>query len=357
MNSRLPHPSSHKSAYVVVPATSIAEDTLIAFAASLGPRAPSSDQILSSWWRRAEPHCAVAMVHEETRAMVGLCGGRPCEWSIGGQQVSTVAICDWFVAPGHAGKLIGKRILQHFYRPDRMLYGFSVSDVAVAYVQRLGWVGPYSSCLMVAPLPRVSSTALSFLRCPRNLEFSDHVVSGGEPLGPLAADLDRIESSRAPSSPDHMRRGSEEWSWRLSICGDRSYHFCIARRAGEPAGYVVVRRMEGGRVPQLGKHAAALITDLAAVDDDPKLLRALAGRALAIAGKLRAVAALTITTIPAHRRALAVTGFVSPAFPLIGRALSRRSPVFVWLPKGPASQLKADGVSLTFADAAVDFDL
>ena len=42
---------------------------------------------------------------------------------------------------------------------------------------------------------------------------------------------------------------------------------------------------------------------------------------------------------------------------MIGRALRRRSPVFMWLPKGPAALLKADGMALTFADAAIDFDL
>jgi acetyltransferase (GNAT) family protein len=357
MNSRVPHPSSHKSAYVVVPATSIAEDDLLAFAATLGPHSPSSDQILSSWWRRAEPNCAVAMVHEETRAMVGLCGGRPCEWMIGGQPVSTVAICDWYVAPKHAGKLIGKRMVQHFQRPDRMLYAISISDVAIAYLQRLGWVGPYVSCLMVALLPRLGRVAWSFLRRPGDLDFSDHSIRGGEPLGSLGVDLDRVESSRARSPPDHMRRGSKEWSWRLSVCGERSYHFAVAHRSGEPVGYAAVRGMASGRVPQLGNRRAAMITDLVAADDDPKLLRALARRALAMAGELQAVAALTTTTNPAHRRALAAAGFMSPAFPLIGRALKRRSPVFMWLPKGPGCELKSDHMELTFADAAVDLDL
>ncbi len=289
--------------------------------------------------------------------MVGLCGGRPCEWSIGGQTCSSVAICDWHVAPDHGGKLLGKRMIQHFYRPDRMLYGISISDVAIAYVRRLGWVGPYVSSLMVAPLPRLGAAALSLLRRPGDLDFSDHVVAGGQPLGPLAAGLDRIESSRARGSLDHMRRGSKEWMWRLSICGNRSYRFCIAHRAGEAVGYVAVRRMESGRVPLLGKRTAAIITDLATVVDDAAVPQALARRALAIAGELGAVAALTVTTNPTHRRALTATGFASPAFPLIGRVLRRRSPVFMWLPRGPGAHLKADGMALTFADAAIDFDL
>jgi hypothetical protein len=359
MNDREAQPS-RKSAYALVPATSISEDALHAFAAALGPGAPSQAQIRASWWRRAPPDCAVAAVHVETGGMVGLCGGRPCEWIIAGQTVPTLALCDWFVHPAHAGKLIGKRVVQHFYRPDRMVYAIAISEMAVAYLQRLGWVGPFASSLMVAPLPRLSRAALSFFPLRGDFTFSEHLVGGGTPSGSfesLAEDLDHIEARRAPGSADHMRRGASEWAWRMSMCGEHSYRLSIARKAGAPAGYVAVRLMAAGRIPQLGGRQAAMITDFVAVDDDPTLLRALARRALAIAGEMRAVAALAATTNASHRSALAASGFLSPAFPVIGGALARRAPVFMWLPKGPGAALAADHIELTFADAAVDLDL
>jgi hypothetical protein len=359
MNDREPLPP-RKSAYALVPAASIRDHALGAFAAALGPGAPSLDQIRASWWTRAQPHCAVAAVHIETGTMVGLCAGRPSEWIIAGQTVPAVAVCDWYVHPNHAGKLIGKRMVQHFQRPGRMLYGISISDIAIAYLQRLGWVGPFASALLVAPLPRLGHAAFSLFATRSDLDFSDHVVGAGAPPGSLASfgdDLDRLESCRAPGSPDHMRRGAREWSWRSSVCGEHSYRLSIAHQAGEPVGYVAVRLMAPGRIPQLGKRQAAMITDFVATKDDPKLLRALARRALATAGELRAVAALTATTNPIHRRALAASGFVSPAFPLIGGALARRAPVFMWLPKDAGAPLKADHMDLTFADAAVDLDL
>jgi hypothetical protein len=210
---------------------------------------------------------------------------------------------------------------------------------------------------MVAPLPRLTGIALSFLRRHGEIELNGHVVSGGEPLGPLGQDLDRIEAAGARDAVPHMRRGSQEWSWRLSVCGERKYHFCVARRRGEPIGYVVVRRLRPGRVAQLGNREAAVITDLVAVKDDGDVLGTLAQRALAIAGEFRAVALMTTTTSASHRRALAATGFLSPTFPLIGRVLGRRSPVFMWAPAGPAAHLQADRMALTFADAAVDLDL
>src|SRR5262245_56259160 len=176
MNDRTSTPF-RKSAYILVPATSIAENDLIEFATALQPDGPTPDRLLASWWRGAEPHCAVAAVHEETGAMVGLCGGRPCNWIIGGRSYPAVAICDWFVDPKHGGKLIGKRMVQHFQRPDRMLYAISISDIAIAYLQRLGWVGPNDSCLMVVPLPRISRLALSLSQRQRDLELGLHVVS------------------------------------------------------------------------------------------------------------------------------------------------------------------------------------
>src|SRR5439155_6469055 len=124
-----------------------------------------------------------------------------------------------------------------------------------------------------------------------------------------------------------------EWCWRMSVCGERSYRLCVVRRSGEPVRYVAVRRMQPGRPARWGRDKTALVTDLVAIGDDPDVLLALARRALAIAGEMRAVALLTVTTMRSHCRALAASGFLSPDFPLLGRVLRGRAPVFMWLPK------------------------
>jgi hypothetical protein len=347
-------PSAGK--YVLVPARSIDEDRLIDFAAAVWPQQSPNYRILSSWWRRADPACAVAAVHQASGAMAGLCGGRPCEWRVTEHTQPGIGICDWYVAPGHAGRGLGRRLVKHFDAPDRFFYAFSISDDAIAYLRALGWTGPYRSAIMALPLPRLVGPSLSFLARQNGLELEDRDLSGGEPLGALGADLDRIEASRS-HAPAHMRRGANEWSWRLSVCGERRYRFCVARRAGQPIGYVVVRRMTPGRSRQLGKFSAAIITDLVAIDDDPDVLLAVALRAVSVASELRAAALLTVTTTPAHRKALAKLGFISPTMPLIGRLLERRSPEFMWLPRGPAAALTADKMALTFADVAIDLDL
>jgi hypothetical protein len=154
-----------------------------------------------------------------------------------------------------------------------------------------------------------------------------------------------------------MRRGAVDWSWRLSVCGERRYRFCLARRAGKPVGYVVVRRMMPGRSPRMDKLKPAIVTDLVAVDDDRHVLRALALKAVEIASELQATLVLTATTTASHRKALAGVGFISPAWPVIGPLLARRSPQFMWRPWGPAATLKATDMTLTFADVAIDLDL
>jgi hypothetical protein len=343
--------------YAVVPARSIDDARLVKFAAAAWRNRPPYDRILASWWRNAAPECAVAAIHQPSQAMVGLCGGRPCEWVIGGEVHPAVSICDWYVDPRHEGRLIGRRILRHFQLPGRFVNAISISDLATAYVGRMGWTGPYPSWLMAMPFPRLRGIGHRGVRAGSGLELVERAVAGGDALGMLGADLDRIEAARMRGALSHMRRGAGDWSWRLSIYPDRIYRFCVARRNGEPVGYVVVRHMKPGSSRQLGKLQGAMITDLVVVNDEPEVLRALGVQAASMAAEMSAAVALFVTTSRAHRRALTAIGFLSPGFPLLGRLLARRSPVVMWWPRGPGASLVPDGIEMTFADSAVDLDL
>jgi len=87
------------------------------------------------------------------------------------------------------------------------------------------------------------------------------------------------------------------------------------------------------------------------------VLRALARRAVAIAGHWGVVVLLMATTLPAHRRALAASGFLSSKWPVLARVLARAAPIFMWAPTGPGAPLTADYLALTFADSDVDLNL
>ena len=141
------------SEYALLSANDIDAERLVNFASRVWHDRPPYDRILSSWWRRASSDCAFALVHQPTRAMVGLCAGRPSEWIIGGQSHPAVSICDFFIDPHHGGKLLGRRLLRTFEAPGWFVNAISISDVAAAYVRRMGWRGPYASSLMVMPLP------------------------------------------------------------------------------------------------------------------------------------------------------------------------------------------------------------
>jgi GNAT superfamily N-acetyltransferase len=343
--------------YALVPAHDIDAGRLVDFASRVWRERPPYERILASWWRHAAPDCAAAVIHQSTGTMVGLCAGRPSEWVVAGRMCPAVSICDFFVDPRHEGKLLGRRLLRHFEAPGRLLNALSISDVAAAYLGRMGWLGPYASSLMVMPLPRVAGVFHRAMVKRAGLDMSDHAIAGGQMPETLRAALDRIEAARADDAPAHMRRGASEWSWRMSIYPDYTYRFCLAYRGAQPLGYVVVRAMTPGRSRQIGRLRAALMTDLVALHDDATTLRVLAARAAAIAAELGAVLALFVTTASSHRRALATIGFVSPDFPVLGRTLARRAPTYMWLPQGPGVGLAAENMTMTFADSALDLDL
>jgi GNAT superfamily N-acetyltransferase len=343
--------------YALTSADDIDADRLIDFAARIWPDRPPYDRILCCWWRHASPDCANALVHQGTGTVVGLCAGRPSEWVVAGQVYPAVSICDFFVDPHHQGKLFGRRLLRSFEAPGRLVNAISISDIAAAYVARLGWRGPYASSLMAMPLPLFAKIGHSLIVGRAGLDLTDYASAGGQLPERLRADLDRIEAVRAHDVHAHMQRGAREWSWRTSIYPDNTYRFCVAYRDGEPVGYVAVRPMTPGRSRQMGRLRGALITDLVALHDDPATLRALAGRGVAVAAELRTTVALFLTTARSHRRALAAIGFVSPGFPVLGRLLARRAPTYMWLPRGPGAGLAAENMTMTFADSAVDLDL
>jgi GNAT superfamily N-acetyltransferase len=339
--------------YDFVPARSVEAARLVAFAAAVWPDRPH-DQLVKRWWRRADPSCAVAAVHNGTGAMAGFCSARPSDWMIDGQSIPTIAICDWYVDPAHAGKGIGKCLVQNFEMADQLVYTFSLSEAAVANFQKMGWVGPHSASLLVLPLPALAKLGAAFFARRAPVEIEDFVIdAAGQGLGTLGAELDRIEASRLSDRP-HMRRGESEWRWRFSVCGARSYHFCLARRAGEPVGYAAVRRLMPGSSRQLGRIPGAMLTDLVAVRDDPAVLQALAIRAVAAAAGLGAAVVLAAANQQSQQHALAKAGFLSPKTPLLGGALAHRSPKYMWVPQGPGTRVTADAMALTFADSDVD---
>jgi hypothetical protein len=347
----------HRSEYALVPANDIDAERLVDFASRVWSDRPPYDRILSCWWRHASPDCANALVHQGTGPVIGLCAGRPSEWIIAGEIHPTISICDFFVDPHHEGKLLGRRLLRSFEAPGRLLNAISISDIAAAYVSRMGWMGPYASSLLLMPLPHVARIGHSLMVRGADLDLRDHAIASGEIPAALGADLDRIEAARACDEPAHMRRGASEWSWRISIYPDRMYRFCLAYRDGEPLGYVVVRPMTPGRSRQMGRLRGALITDLVAIRDDATTLRVLAARAVAISAELSAAVALFVTTAHSHRRALAAIGFMSQDLPFFGRVLARRAPTYMWSPRGPGAGLAAESMTMTFADSAVDLDL
>src|SRR5262249_60807119 len=115
----------------------------------------------------------------------------------------------WHVAPDHKGKLLGRRLLRRSETPDRLLYAFSMSEVAAAYLGRLGWIGPHASNLLALPIPRVMRLPLALAPPRGGLALWGHVGAGGRTHRALAGGFDRIERNNS-SARARLRAGSPE---------------------------------------------------------------------------------------------------------------------------------------------------
>jgi len=138
--------------------------------------------------------------------MVGLCAGRPSEWIIEGRSHPAVSICDFFVDARHGGRLLGRRLLRSFEAPGRLVNAISISDMAAAYLGRMGWRGPHASSLMVLPLPLLAKIGHALMVRRGGLALKDHAIAGTQMPETLKADLDRIDAITAHDAAAHMRR-------------------------------------------------------------------------------------------------------------------------------------------------------
>ncbi len=342
--------------YELIPARAVDDIRLLAFAQSV-LHGDNPERLMDAWWRRAECSCATAAMHRPSGDIAGLCVARPSQWAIGQERHSAVAICGWYVSPAHTGQRIGQHLVNQFQTSRQLVYAFSISDDAIRAFERLGWVGPYRSSLMVLPVPRLARIAHRLLRRNDNLTLDEYDVETPSLPESLGEALERVDNYMARSTYAHMRRGRDEWEWRMGVCGPRRYWFCVASQDGVTVGYIAARRVTPGSSRILGKREATIITDLVAPHNNPALSRALVARAVSFAGGNGAVVALAATTVPNYRTAYASLGFLSPDFPILGRRLARSAPQFMWLPRAPGADLTAVTMSLSLSDSDVDLNL
>src|SRR5947209_2199157 len=182
-------------------------------------------------------------------------------------------------------------MVEAFAAPDRLVYAYSISQAAISNFKKLGWRGPHPATLMALALPRAAATALTLATRRSTLTVQAHSIDAVQGLGALGDELDAIESHY--SGRARMVRDAKEWSWRLAVSGERCYRLALARRHALPVGYVALRRLSR---PLLGRVKTAIITDLAALDDDPVVLRRLIVGAVRLAAPMRVWLMLAVTT-------------------------------------------------------------
>lgn len=353
-NLRMADLDSDADGYEFVPAKSVAVDRLREFVRAVLPGA-ARDRSQAEWWRAAGDECCIAAVHGPSGAVAALCAGRPSRWLIDGSEVNAVAICGWYVAPGHSGRSLGRRALASIRTEGRFVYAFSISESAISAFKKLGWAGPYRTTLSIQPLPGIIGHCFPADRDRAGVTITRHEIQAGAVSEALGSAFDHIDAQDI--GPARMRRDLQEWRWRLSIRPDRSYSVAVAERDGAPVGYVALREPTRGQSRVLDRLRAALVVDMTAPTDDAAVLGLLAREASALAAGLGARTVLAATMIPAHRDAFRAAGYISSTIPVAGSMLRRSAPKIMWSPTGPGSNVDPGRVALSFADSDVDLNL
>ena len=353
-NARMADPDGDADGYEFVPAKYVPVDRLNEFARAVLPDA-TGNRCGDEWWRATGDECCVAAVHGRSGAVAALCAGRPSRWFINGSEIEAVAICGWYVAPGHGGRSLGRRTLASLRTEGRFVYAFSISELAISAFRKVGWTGPVQTTLSIQALPGI------FRHCYRqgtrsaDLTSTRYGIEAGIVPEGLAAAFDHIDAQDLAQA--RMCRDCREWRWRLSIRPHRFYAISVAERNGVPAGYVAVREPTPGKSRLLDRLHAALVVDLNAPGDDPAVLELLAREASALAAGLGARAILAATISPAHRNAFHAAGHFSSATPVVGSILRRSAPKMMWLATGAGANIDPDHLMLSFADSDVDLNL
>jgi GNAT superfamily N-acetyltransferase len=177
------------------------------------------------------------------------------------------------------------------------------------FVGRLGWIDLPRLRLWARPL-RMSGVARYLLRRTGERETIRPPSSAGRvlrdlevrPVERFQADLDALGLRAAAAYGNHFTRDAEYFNWRY-LDSPRDYRCFGAYRGGELVGAAVV-----GHTYKHGI-SAGFLADLVAAPDDPRAVTALAARGLEeVKGGADAVVVLP-PRVPAHRRALARSGF------------------------------------------------
>lgn len=312
--------------------------------------ADSTERIAAKWWLHKDFAHAIAAIDDQGGHVAGMVVAVPSTWpTLEGDTVATVSICGWFVAPNYAGMGLGKRLVRYFDDVAPGQNALSISDAAIRSFSALGWTGPWATRLMMLPLPGIR-------RSPRQRDgfsLASHSVRQASLPPELVDALDHIEATR-PAHRIRRRRTASDWRAILSVWPERTYHFHVASRDGEPDGYFVIRATDAQAGSKYRLARLHYVSDIVTNSDAPEALDFLASR-VGPAAPLSAGVLMLCANDEALLARLAGHGWLSEHSRTIGPLLARKAPQFML--GGALADVPQTAASFTFTDSDVDLNI
>lgn len=304
------------------------------------------------WWRDDPPHAWVAE-HVPSGAIAAICGARRVRFRLGDEEMPASSICDWYVAPRHAGKGLGRALVRQSQQGHAFMFASAASDSAAAGLSKLGWGGDtrYPTCLAATPV------VASLGAFPRSRLAIDSRTLVAPECGEVP-EIDRLWQTLHWDRAAMMVRDASHMSGHLRLAPPgRRYTLLVAQQSGRPRGYLLWRVMPRRALRAFPWVRIGLISDFLVHRRDTATLRALLGFAARQLVRQGVGLMLVMAGDPLHLRLLDRLGFVSPRTPLIGPTLTERmsNRTMYLCPEG--IQAGSGGWHFTFADNDTDLTL
>lgn len=310
----------------------------------------STEQVLGKWWWNGDAVRVLAAVAEDGGEVAGLCMGVPSTWALAdGREIGALAICGWFVSPRFTGREVGRMLVKSLFAGAPAMTALAISDAAIRSFIKLGWTGPFSSHLLMLPLPLLGRLR----RRKTGLVSRIYDASAAHFPVPLGVSLDRIDAEK-PAQQMRRQRRAAGWRTHVDCHPGRSYQFHVLERDGAPVGYFVLRRTDEKAALVYRLARLQYVVDLVVNEESPALLADVFAE-LAAAADPRAGGLLLCTSADAHAQEASRQGWLSQSSALIGPRLASKAPKYML--GFDFSRLDPADFRLTFADSDLDHNI
>jgi len=334
----------------IVPLKSLSKESILAFAKNVWGKV-EGQSIFEKWWISSNYASVLAAYDLEEKKIAGMMVAVPSLWPLRGANfVQAASVCGWYTSPEYSGKGVGKLLVASLDKFTEGQNTLAISQAAASSFKRLGWIGPFSTNLLLLPFPGLKQKPKA-VEVFRLKTFND--ISSKSVPNDLADSLDALEELR-PSNVFRRRRNSSDWIAHLEVRPTRRYQFNIVEMNNRPVASYVIRPTDNqaGRFYRWSN--MFIVSDLIRNTDDVNTLCFLAGT-IGTTLPWYAGSLLLCSTDFRMTSYLSSTGWISKESRIIGKHLARKAPLFMLA--GKLATLRLGDLTLTFCDSDVDFNI